>query len=146
MLLKCLYVTGEDTRPYGSFQYMLPFHYAMDVKRAKEEQVLHVNASVDQMSITMTAADEVNVKAQVGLHIVAFDQLKENIICSMDVQELNQEKIKNLPGMAIYVVKEGDSLWDIGKKYYVPVSRIKEVNNLTKDECKPLDKLLVVRV
>lgn len=146
LFLKCLYVTGEDTRPYGSFQYMLPFHYAMDVKRAKEEQVLHVNASVDQMSITMTAADEVNVKAQVGLHIVAFDQLKENIICSMDVQELNQEKIKNLPGMAIYVVKEGDSLWDIGKKYYVPVSRIKEVNNLTKDECKPLDKLLVVRV
>ena len=108
--------------------------------------MLHVNAYVDQMNLTLTDPEEVAVKAQIGLNVVAFDQLKENIICSMEVQDLNQEKIKNLPGMAIYVVKEGDSLRDIGKKYYVPVSRIKEINNLTKDECKPLDKLLVVRV
>ena len=146
LLLKCLYVTGDDARPYCSFKHVLPFHYTMDVKGMKKDHVLHVNAYVDQMNLTLTDPEEVAAKAQIGLNVVAFDQLKENIICSMDVQDLNQEKIKNLPGMAIYVVKEGDCLWDIGKKYYVPVSRIKEINNLTKDECKPLDKLLVVRV
>lgn len=146
LLIKCLYVTGDDARPYCSFKHVLPFTYTMDVKGLKKEQIVHVNPCIDQLNLTLTDAEEVMVKAQIGLNVVVFEQTKENIICSADVRELNQENMKKLPGMAIYVVKEGESLWDIGKKYYVPVSRIKEMNNLTKDECKPMDKLLVVRM
>ena len=39
----------------------------------------------------------------------------------------------------------GDSLWQIGKKYYVSVGRIKEMNNLTEDDIKTGDKLLIVK-
>lgn len=146
LLIKCLYVTGNDGHPYCSFKQVLPFHYVMDVKGMKKEHILHVNAYVDQLALSLADAQEVTVKAQIGVNVVVFEQRNENIICSIDVQELNPEKIKKLPGMALYIVKEGDSLWDIGKKYYVPVSRIKEINHLTKDECKPMDKLLVVRM
>ncbi|MBR2401634.1 MAG: LysM peptidoglycan-binding domain-containing protein, partial [Lachnospiraceae bacterium] len=38
-----------------------------------------------------------------------------------------------------------DTLWQIGKKYYVPVERIKELNGLTTDEIMPGDKLLIVK-
>ena len=54
----------------------------------------------------------------------------------------HQEK---LPGFAIYYVKPGDSLWQIGKKYYVSVGRIKEMNNMTEDDIKAGDKLLIVK-
>mgnify|MGYP002509235698 CR=1 FL=1 len=32
--------------------------------------------------------------------------------------------MSNLPGMVIYMVKEGDNLWNIGKKYYIPVDSL----------------------
>ena len=36
-------------------------------------------------------------------------------------------------------------MWQIGKKYYVSVEKIKEINQLTSDEIKPGDRLLIVK-
>ena len=41
--------------------------------------------------------------------------------------------------------REGDSLWDIGKRYYVPVAQIREINELAGDEIQPGEKLLIVK-
>ena len=43
------------------------------------------------------------------------------------------------------MVREGESLWDIGKRYYVPVSLIQQTNNLSGDEVKAGDKILIVK-
>ena len=43
------------------------------------------------------------------------------------------------------MVKDGESLWDIGKRYYVPVSVIKQTNDLTSDEVKAGDRILIVK-
>ena len=59
--------------------------------------------------------------------------------------EPDMEKMAALPGIAVYMVKEGDSLWDIGKRYYVPVSVIKQTNDLASDEVKAGDKILIVK-
>ena len=45
----------------------------------------------------------------------------------------------------LYVAKPDDSLWQIGKKYYMPVARIKELNGLTTDMLKGGEKLLLVK-
>ena len=58
---------------------------------------------------------------------------------------ISPEVIEKLPGFAIYYVQPGDSLWQIGKKYYVSVDQIKEINNLTDDMINPGDKLLIVK-
>ena len=42
-------------------------------------------------------------------------------------------------------VKEGDTLWQIGRKYYVSVDKIKEVNQLIGEDIAPGDKLLIVK-
>ena len=59
--------------------------------------------------------------------------------------ELDSSKMSNLPGMVVYMVKEGDNLWNIGKKYYVPVDAIRTLNDLDSDELKVGQKLLVVK-
>ena len=43
------------------------------------------------------------------------------------------------------MVKKGDSLWKIAKKYYTTVDNIKMVNELTGDEAKEGQMLLVVK-
>ncbi len=58
---------------------------------------------------------------------------------------LDTHKLGALPGMTIYIVKPGDNLWNIGKRYYLPVERLRELNELTGDELMPGQKLLVVK-
>jgi len=41
----------------------------------------------------------------------------------------------------IYVVKEGDTLWGIAKKYNITIAEIKTWNHLEKDQIHPADKL-----
>ncbi len=43
------------------------------------------------------------------------------------------------------MVKNGDNLWNIGKRYYVPVESLRELNALESDELKAGQKLLIVK-
>ena len=47
--------------------------------------------------------------------------------------------------MVIYSAGPNDTLWDIGKRYYVTISQLKEVNELVTEEISAGDKILVVK-
>ena len=50
-----------------------------------------------------------------------------------------------MPGIIVYIVKAGDTLWDIAKKFYTTVDEISGVNSLTEKEVKPGQSLILVR-
>ena len=52
------------------------------------------------------------------------------MIQDVKVTDLDPDKLSSLPGIVAYIAREGDSLWNIGKKYYGPVSQIKDINEL----------------
>ena len=55
------------------------------------------------------------------------------------------EKLEKAPGIIGYVVKEGDELWDLAKRYNTTVEGITEVNELPSEELKPGDKILIFK-
>ncbi len=145
LLINCLYITGDDKMPYYSLQGMLPFSYVMDVNGIDAKCTSNVAVSVEQLNVTMLDSEELEVKAVVRVHAIVFCEHKEDMITDIQVQELDMNKVKNLPSMVIYVAGKDDSLWQIGKKYYVSVKRIKEINGLSGDDLKEGDKLLIVK-
>ena len=68
-----------------------------------------------------------------------------NLISEVTVSDLDMTRMGNLPGMVVYMVKEGDNLWNIGKQYYVPVETLRNLNELDSDDIKPGQKILVVK-
>ena len=71
--------------------------------------------------------------------------MEEQVIEEITMEELDQDRMNALPGIAIYVVQKGDTLWKIGKQYFVPVAAIKEMNNLSGNEIHPGEKLLIMK-
>ncbi|MBD5543220.1 MAG: DUF3794 domain-containing protein [Lachnospiraceae bacterium] len=145
LLVNCLYVTGDDKMPYSSLQGMLPFSYVMDVSGINSQCTSNVAVSVEQLNVTMLDSEELEVKAVVRVHAIVFCEQKEDMITDIQVQDLDMDKVKNLPSMAIHVAGKDDSLWQIGKKYYVSVKKIKELNGLSGDDLKEGDKLFIVK-
>lgn len=145
VLVKVLYVTGEDSNPYGSIRRQIPFSYILEVAGIEEGDIYNISPELEQLNVTMLDSEEMDVKAVVGLKTIVFRMNMQDIIDCIEVGEINPEILNNLPGIAVYVVQPGDSLWKIGKKYYVSVDSIKEMNNLTSDEIRPGDKLLIVK-
>ena len=58
---------------------------------------------------------------------------------------MDMKKKAESPGIVGYIVRDGDSIWSIAKKYYSSLDSIREVNNLENDSIKKGDKLLVVK-
>lgn len=93
----------------------------------------------------MLDSDELDIKAVLNFDALIFTTGKTNLITDINVEELDMNKISELPGIVIYIAGAGDTLWDIGKKYYVPIAQLKEVNELVSEEIKAGDKILVVK-
>lgn len=143
--VKVMYITGDDETPYGTAQAQIPYEYTLEVPGIAPEDMSRVQARMEQLQVTMLDGEEMDVKAVLSFHTTVFQMLPMNLIQQVNVADLDRAKQGNLPGMIIYMVKQGDNLWNIGKKYYVPVERLRSMNGLSSDELKPGQKLLIVR-
>ena len=145
LTVKVLYITGEDDAPYGCTQAQIPYQYTLEVPDIAPEDLGKVHAEVEQLQVTMLDGEEMDVKAVLCFSTVVFKNIPMELISQVTVSELDSSKMSNLPGMVVYVVKPGDNLWNIGKKYYVPVETLRDLNSLDSDELMPGQKLLVVK-
>jgi len=143
--VQCLYLSSDDRVPYGSVKGQVPFGYVLDVPDINNNCTFKIQTGLEQLAATMLDSGELDLKAVIALRAIVFEQRKEDIVTDIVVSELDMDKLSGLPGIVIYIAKEGDSLWDVGKRYYVPISQIKETNDMTTDEIRPGDKLLIVK-
>lgn len=143
--VKVMYITGEDESPYGCTQAQIPYSYTLEVPDIAPEDMGKVHAEVEQLQVTMLDGEEMDVKAVLCFATTVFKSIPVNLISEVTVSDLDMSRMSNLPGMVVYMVKEGDNLWNIGKQYYVPVESLRQLNELESDEIKAGQKLLVVK-
>ncbi len=143
--VKVMYITGDDQTPYAAAQAQIPYQYTLEVPDISPEDMSKVHAQVEQLQVTMLDGEEMDVKAILAFATTVFQNLPMEMIGQIQVSEIDSAKLGALPGMVIYMVKEGDNLWNIGKQYYVPVDSLRELNGLESDTLQPGQKLLVVK-
>ena len=123
----------------------LPFKQVIEVPGITESCVCHIHWTLEQLLVSMLDSDELDIKAALNFEALVFTSKKANLVTDIKVEALDMNKISELPGIVIYIAGTGDTLWDIGKKYYVPIAQLKEVNELVSEEIKAGDKILVVK-
>ena len=143
--VKVMYVTGDDRMPYVSMKTLLPYEYTLDVSGIRQADLGVVRAELEQLQVNMLDGEELDVKAVLVFTTTVFQNVPVQLIGQIKVGNIDNAKLGSLPGMVIYMVQPGDNLWNIGKKYYVSVGNLKELNNLGTDELKAGEKLLIVK-
>ncbi len=143
--LQIFFECSSEGEKYGVIRGSVPFQYLLETDGTLEDCIYPVNACVDQVTVAIIDNKEVDVKCVLYFRANIYRQWKEKIVEQILVSEPDMEKMAALPGIAVYMVREGESLWDIGKRYYVPVSTILQTNNLSSDEVKAGDKILIVK-
>lgn len=140
-----LYVTSDDAMPFASLTGSIPFSYTMEAPGITPSCTYDIEASVEELQAVMLDSEEIDVKAILNFSGIVFDNRKENLITDITISEPDADKLNALPGIVGYVAGEGDTLWQIGRKYYVSIDSLREMNALTGDELKAGDKILIVK-
>jgi hypothetical protein len=140
-----LYICADDSKPINSVKGIIPFTQVIEVKGLKPTSIYRVKPALEQLSVMMLDSEEIEVKAGIGLSAIVFDTITEPIITDIQVNDLDYDKIQSMPSVVGYIVKNQDSLWNIAKKYYTTVDRIREMNGLEDDNIKIGDKLIILK-
>lgn len=140
-----LYLSTDGQKSLYATTNLLPFQYVLETENITPTSVYKLHSSIEQLTVTMLDSTNLDVKAALLFRAVVFSVRKSQLITDIKVEELDMNRLSELPGMVIYIAGPGDTLWDIGKRYYVPIAQLKEVNELPTEEINPGDKILVVK-
>ena len=143
--VQILYITEDDKKPLGAAKGVVPFSQLVEIRSMDDSHLIELTPQLEQMSVMMLDGEEVEVKAGISLDLVVFEQIKEENIVNLDVKEFDLQELQEKPSMVGYVVKKGDTLWDIAKQFYTTMDEIKELNELEGDRLSPGEKLLLVK-
>lgn len=143
--MSILYVTADDKMPIASIKDVLPFHYLIEVPGINKNCRYHLQAGVDQLTTIMTDSSQVEVKAVLNLNCIVFEQQSVKKIQEVEEEPLDMESLQQSPGIIGYIVKEGDSLWEIAKENYTTIDDIVRTNQLPSEQIKPGDKILIIK-
>ncbi|MEG1876662.1 MAG: DUF3794 domain-containing protein [Lachnospiraceae bacterium] len=145
VLVKILYVTNDDATPFGIVKGSIPYHHRIEVPHIKADSDVDVRLSMEQLNVTMVDSEELDVKLSMNVYAIVFDNQTQSIITELRVTDSDGSVLEDLPSMVVYIAKKGDTLWQLGKRYYVPIAQIKETNELSDDTLQAGDKLLIVK-
>ena len=74
-----------------------------------------------------------------------IEKWQQSFLNSIQIQPLQPEKLNQMPGMVIYIPNRTETIWEIGKKYLVPIESIRNLNELNSDEVGKGQKILIVK-
>lgn len=145
LLIGVLYMTQDSPNIYAYEKSRVPFEVKKQINGVEAGMEYSVLEQLEQLQVMMKEDNLIEWRATLDFHITLYKNWRENILVDLKLGEIDPQKMETLPGFAIYFVQEGDTLWKIGKKYYVSVENIKEVNGLAGNDIVPGDKLLIVK-
>ena len=123
----------------------VPFSQLIEVRGITPKSIFEIRPGLEQIGVMMLDAEEIELKAGLRLNTIVFDPVSDPVITGLTVNEPDLEKLQAMPGLIGYVVREGDTLWEIAKRYDTTMDTIREVNGLESDQIHSGDRLLIIK-
>ena len=143
--LKVLYIVGNDDMPFYSAETVIPFSHIVEARGISKDSVYYLHSELEQLSTTMADSNELEIRATIGVNVLVLQCSEEFILDKMEEAPLDQEKIRSLPGITVYIVQPEDTLWDIAKRFYTTTEEIRSMNELENEEISSGMPLLLVK-
>lgn len=142
---KVLLVTGSDERPYMGVKFFAPFHQEIEVRGLKDNCTYHIVPMVTDYSFQLYRSNEIEWRTEVNFQTVVFCNEPEYMITGAEFVPFSEEEKAEQHYMIGYRSEEGDTLWSVGKKFYVSPETVAEYNGLEETEIPAGRMLLLIR-
>lgn len=140
-----LYITTDDQMPVGAAENIYPFELLIELPQTKRPVRIEQECDIVQLSAAMLDQNRAEIKAAIGVNVLAFEQEELVHITEVRTEPLDWEALQELPGLVGYIVKNGDTLWNIAKAYHTTVEAIMTTNQKKNHDLQIGEKLLIVK-
>lgn len=124
-----LYLADNEEQPVFCVQRDIPFRQAIEAKGANDSMNLNVETDIEHCSYSLISAKEVEVRIAIGMLARVSSKETIKVVSNATEQQLDSSRLDKQPSITIYFAQEGDTLWDIAKRYYTTVDQIIKDND-----------------
>ncbi len=140
-----LYLSDDDNQPLQAVTELVPFHYDAEAPGITKDSIWYLDTGLEQLTAAMAGGDMSEIKAVILLELLVLQPVTQQVIRQAQIQPLDTVKLKQMPGIVGYLVQEGDSLWDIAKRFHTTTDTIMTANSLSSNLIRPGDCLILVK-
>ena len=140
-----LYVKADDELPFDVWQGMVPFSYLLESNATSPDMNSDLSCGVEQLAVGLLGNGEVEVKAVLAFNSFLRRPVPVENITEIEMEPEDRAEIERRPGIIGYVIREGDELWDLAKRYHTTVEGIREINGMEDSRLEPGEKLLIFK-
>ncbi len=138
-----LYLSNDTNSPLSGFNHNSEFTHTFSIPGIDSTTVCDAKAEVDHVSYTIGAGKELELRFIINLAVKALRAGRMELIEEIDWTPDSDRP--PLPGIVIYFVQPGDTLWDIAKRYRTTPDAIIAANGLESDLIVPGQQIKIYR-
>ena len=123
---KVLYIAGDDTAPIQSKEIVIPFEYLVEIPEVAETDRCEIRGVLEQIGGYVVDSNELEIRAVAGIYVTGFSPQTMYMIDEVEEIPYSEEEISRIPSITGYIVKSGDTLWNIAKHYGTTIEKMKQ--------------------
>lgn len=123
--------SSENITSMNTQAYMLPFTFTMKDEQINSEKVINTRVFSKEEEFMVTADGKIDCNVKLLFELEIYKNTK---IQTLDEITVQPKEAKDNPSIIICLVKEGDTLWNIAKKYKTTMDEIIKMNHLENPE------------
>ncbi len=135
-----LYIDRENQ--WGFTDRSFDFTYTRAVAAAGERMICEPHITVSGVGFLLSTEDKVDARVELDISAVIFSAETVQIATEIEIDEENRKRQKHA-ALTIYFSQEGESVWEIARRYNTTADAIMTENHLTGDTVESKCKLLI---
>lgn len=133
-----LYLAESEESPVYSIKKDIKFSYMIDCEPVNSPVQIDARAVVKHISYNLNSGGDLELRC-----ILAIDAKLIRKIEISNITDIITEEKEKRSGIIIYFTKNGESVWDVAKKYRVTQDEIKRFNSVEDDRLNAGTKLFI---
>ncbi len=136
-----LYKTNDEERYLASIKAEIPFSAAIDIFGADENMKCIAKGNLENIDATMEG-NSIAIKATIALSGKILYEMNKEFVTNIVEEE--GEIPEKKASITIYVVGEGDSYWNLAKKYNTTIGNLIKINKIEDPEHIEVGQKLII--
>lgn len=142
---KVLYIAGDDGAPLQSKEVVIPFDYVVETQSVGVSDRCEIRGVLEQIGGYVVDGNELEIRAVAGIYVTGFSPKSLEMIDEVEEIPYEEEELAKIPSITGYVVKPGDTLWMIAKRYGTTIEKMKQYNENIADPLEEGQKLFLLK-
>lgn len=142
---RILYIAGDDGAPVQSKEVVIPFEYLVETQSVDKLVRCEIRGVLEQIGGYVADGNELEIRAVAGIYVTGFSPESMEMIEEVEEKPYEEEELAKIPSITGYVVRDGDTLWMIAKRYKTTIEKIRQYNEGAAEPLEAGQKLFLLK-